>query len=486
MFENARTSTKILTVFCATEMWERYGFYVVQALLALYLSLHLQIGDAKTYALVGSFTALTYISPIIGGWIADNFLGQKKAVLTGAVLLSLSYIVISFATSLDFLLFSLALIATGTGLLKPNISALLGRQYSAGDPKRNSGFTIFYLGLTTGIILGTVLPIQLQNIFGWKTCFFSAAIGAAFAFFVFFYGIRTLNIQEYATPKNDMWINWCVASVIMALSFIVYFMVLRHPGVANLFFLAVVILATGIVLRVAKKEKDDQRYKTLSLLLLFTISALFWAFYFEMFLVLTLFITRIVEPTILGINFPAPYYVSVQSIGMIIFGIFLSKLWAKMRDKNVAYATSLKFTLAILFIFLAYLIILFLVSTNQSSLLISGWPLLGAYLMISLAELLLSPIGLSVVTQLASEKVVSTMMGIFFVSLGIGGFLSGKLAKFAVIDNKAASVIQMKAQYLSGFQALVTILLGVFILTCLFSYIIKRLTQHILPETLSH
>lgn len=476
MSKEMTDSTKILAVFCTTEMWERYGFYVVQALLALYLSLHLRMSDVKTYALVGSFTALTYISPIIGGWVADNFLGQKRAVLVGAILLSASYVVISFAISINLLLCALALIATGTGLLKPNISALLGRQYAVGDPKRNSGFTIFYLGITVGIILGTVLPIKLQSIFGWKTCFLSASIGAMFAYGVFFYGIRKFNIHEYATPKNKMLVNWLIALSTMTASFIIFYVVLINNEMADMFFMGVIVFSVGIVLRIAQKETGYQRYKTLALLLLFTISALFWAFYFEMFLVLTLFITRVVEPTFLGISFPAPYYVAVQSVGMVIFGIMLSKLWASMREKNVAYAVSIKFTLSICLILIAYGVILW-VSADTSSALISVLPILGAYLMISLAELLLSPIGLSAVTQLASQKVVSTMMGIFLVSLGVGGFLSGKLAELAVIDDMTQSLVQIKNQYFAGFQILVLILMGVLVFTCLLAFLIRRLTQ---------
>ncbi|MDF3054347.1 MAG: Proton/peptide symporter, family protein [Gammaproteobacteria bacterium] len=482
MLNTLPTSTRILAIFCGTEMWERYGFYVVQALLALYLSFHLRLSDAETYALVGSFTALTYISPIIGGWIADKFLGQKRAVMTGAIVLSSSYVVVSFATSINILLLSLALIAVGTGLLKPNISAMLGRQYEYGDPKRNSGFTIFYLGITVGIILGTVLPIKLQNIFGWKVCFLSAALGAAFAFLVFFYGIRKLDIKEYAHFTQRMLTNWCIAIGVLILSFFLFYGVLLYPYVADTFFLVVVLIATGIVLRIAQKEQGCQRYKTLSLLLLFVISVFFWAFYFEMFIVLTLFITRVVEPVVLGIAFPAPYYVAVQSLGMIFFGLILSKLWAKMKHKNVAHVTGVKFTFSIICMLIAYSIILLLVSSNQSAALLSPWPILGAYLMISLAELLLSPIGLSAVTQLASQKVVSTMMGIFFVSLGIGGFLAGRLAEFAVIKDTADSIVLMKMQYLSGFQNLVIILVGVLFVTCIFAFTITRLTKRVMWE----
>ena len=473
-------ANRALPVFFGTEMWERYGFYAVQSLLALYLSLQLHLGDAKVYVLVGSFTALTYISPVIGGWIADKYLGQKMSVFVGGIVLFFSYILLGLSFSLEHLILSLASIAIGTGLLKPNISSLLGRQYAIKDPKRNSAFTIFYLGITTGIILGTTLPGKLQALFGWQACFFSAALGMVFAVFIFFMGTKVLSIKEYAVLKYTGLVRWMMAIGMLLLSYLVFCSVLLHPYMATLFFIAVATLATGVVLTIAYKEEGDQRKKTLSLLLLFIISTFFWSFYFEMFMMLTLFISRSVNPIVLGIHFPAPYYVSVQSVGMIVFGIFLSKLWVRLRENNVAYAIGLKFTLAIFFMFLAYVIILASCSNYQSTALISPWPILVAYVTISLAELMLSPIGLAAVTRLSSSNVVSTLMGVFFVSLGIGGFLSGQLAKVTTIQLSSETLVQIKTQYFHGFFILTLLLAVVLAVTALLCWCIKKLGKQIL------
>jgi POT family proton-dependent oligopeptide transporter len=476
-------SSMALSVFFSTEMWERYGFYVAQSLLALFLSVHLQLSDGYTYTLVGSFTALTYISPIIGGWIADNCLGQKHSVLFGAVLLFFSYIVLASAHNLAHLLFALAMIAVGTGLLKPNISALLGKQYAKGDPKRNSGFTIFYLGITLGIVLGTTLPSKLQAMYGWSACFFSASIGLVLAFLVFFFGVRLLKIQDYATPKHNPLVNWSRAVGLILIAYIIFYLVLRNPSVANIFFIVVAAGAIGVVLKIAFNEQGDQRRKTLSLLVLFVISVFFWSFYFQMFTDLTLFITRAVQPTVLGLNFPAPYYVSVQSFGMLVIGVFLARLWSKMRTKNIAHTISIQFTIAVGCILIAYGIILWVTSGDSHSLrLISAWPIMGAYLMISLAELMLSPIGLSSVTLLSSEHVVSTLMGVFFVSLGLGGFISGQLAKIAAIHDNHLSLTATKSHYFHSFSTLTMILAGAFVVTCFLSYLVKCLSRGITWE----
>ena len=474
----------VLAVFFSTEMWERYGFYVVQSLLALYLALHLHLTDARTYTLVGSFTALTYISPILGGWIADHYLGQKRAILTGAVLLFISYVVLSFSVSLRSLLSALAMIATGTGLLKPNISALLGRQYAPGDHRRDSGFTIFYLGITTGIILGTLLPAKLQGWFGWHTCFLSAAVGAILAYSVFFFGSRVMHIAEH-TQKVHTLQNGLQAAIAIVVAYMVFYAVLLNAHAADLFFLGIVVLAIALVLKIAYHESGDQRRKTLSLLLLFVISTFFWSFYFEMFMVLTLFITRAVAPTVLGIAFPAPYYVAVQSFGMLVLGVLLSRVWSRLRYRNKAYAISLKFLSALVCMLMAYGIIFLTNAHGVVSGIISPWPILVAYLVISLAELLLSPIGLSAVTHLSNEKVVSTLMGVFFVSLGIGGFVAGQLAKLAAIGNAAAMSLSMvRDSYLHGFQVLITILSGALCVTLLLCFLIKHISRRIKWEAL--
>ncbi len=476
---NLRKTSLALTVFFSTEMWERYGFYVVQSLLALFLTSHFHLSDAYTYTLVGTSTALTYISPMVGGWVADNYLGQKRAVLLGAVLLFVSYIILATVNNLHHLFLALAMIAAGTGLLKPNISALLGKQYEKGDPKRSSGFTIFYLGITTGIILGTALPSKLQELYGWSACFFSASIGLALAFFVFGFGVRILKIQEYAVLRCSMIVGWLCTIAFILIEYVTFYLVLRNPGIADAFFICVAAFAFFVVLKIAAREQGAQRRKTLSLLFLFIISVLFWSFYFQMFTDLTLFITRAVRPTVFGFQFPAPYYVTVQSLGMVVLGVVLARIWAKLRTKNVAYTISIQFTIAVGCILMAYCIILWITSNSHSSQLISPWPMMGAYLMISLAELMLSPIGLSAVTLLASENTVSTLMGIFLVSLGLGGFLSGKLAKVAVIQKHNLSLIAIKSHYAHSFYVLTLILAGAFFITVILNYIIKRLSMHI-------
>lgn len=463
-----------LRVFFATEMWERYGFYVVQTLLALYMAIHFEWNDRQVYALVSSFTAMTYLSPIIGGWIADNLLGQKNTILTGAVCLFFSYTILSFVTSSFGLIASLAGVAVGTGLLKPNISSLLGNEYPLDSPKRESGFTIFYMGITSGIILGTTLPSHLQAHFGWSASFMSAAFGMLIAMSVFALGVKKYNIEDYH-PFEHHPTKIIKAASLIAILWATSFYIMYYPGFANLSFSLVVFLSIAYLVNTAKRESSKQARQTLVIGLLCVISVMFWAFYFQMFMSLTLFISRVVDPYLFGILFPPPYYVTIQSLGMLLLGYLISRARPSITSLPKGIRTGNKFLLSMCFMILAYALIVYACYNNISELSLSPLLLIPSYFLISMAELLLSPVGLAAITTLASRRKVSTMMGIFFVSLGIGGFLSGKLAYLTAINPNAISVLELKIHYLHAFAWLLLILVVATLICAVLNLVIKKL-----------
>lgn len=462
-------------------MWERYGFYVVQTLLALYLAHYFQWGDTHVYALVGSFTALTYISPLLGGWIADHLIGQKRAIFTGAMVLFLSYSCLIILHSKAGLSICLAGIAVGTGLLKPNISSLLGNEYPENSSMRERGFTIFYMGITTGIILGTTLPSYLQSHYGWSYAFGSGAIGMLIAITVFYWGTQRFQIKDYH-PCNCGIKEIFKAFCILIGLWITCYYILHYPRLADTIFTSIIVLSVGYLLQTAQQETAEQRRQTLVIGLLCLISIMFWAFYFQMFMSLTLFISRAVEPTLWGIPFYPPYYVGIQSIGIILFGLFLGRQKQQMSKIEKGIQVGNKFLLAMIFMTLAYGAITFVCYTSDVTSLLSPLAFIPIYLLISMAELLLSPAGLSAITFLASRKKVSTMMGIFFVSLGVGGHLSGKLANIAAIPSGESSLLIVRTHYTHAFTYLflmliVTSLVCMAINLCIHRLMLKNKTE---------
>lgn len=467
-----------LRTFFATEMWERYGFYVVQTLLALYLALYFHWPDKRVYALVGSFTALTYLSPVVGGWIADHLIGQKRAILAGTVCLFFSYLCIGFVSSSAHLCLILAGISVGTGLLKPNISSLLGNEYPENAPNRENGFTIFYIGLTTGIIFGTTIPSYLNELYGWSTAFISAAAGMIVAACVFIHGIYYYKIKDYHNYQFGI-DKIGLAGVLIFSLWVLAFYILNYPKLADGMFFLVVISSVSYFVYTIRHEQPQQAKQTIVLGLLCVISVFFWAFYFQMFLSLTLFIARVVRPTVFGFQFPPPYYVGIQSIGMIILGLILSKnRLSFITPAQHAIRTGNKFLISIGAMVIAYSLITTICHFSFPAGLLSPIYLIPAYLVISLAELLLSPVGLSAVTILACRKKVSTMMGIFFVSLGLGAYLSGKLASLTAIPDGEHSIIFLKAHYASAFTELLYILLFITVLCLLINSMIKYLMKY--------
>ncbi len=466
-----------LRIFFATEMWERYGFYVIQTLLALYLTQHFEWEDRPIYDLVASFTAITYLSPIIGGFIADHLLGQKRSILAGILFLFVSYGLLTIVASETALIMALTGIAVGTGLLKPNISSLLGNEYPTHSPLRENGFTIFYLGITLGIILGTTLPSQLNYWFGWSISFFSAAFGLIIAFVVFVFGIQYYRIADYRIHHYHPIKILKALGLITALWFIA-FNILANPRFANILFGLVVIISIAYMVKTVKSEPKEQARKTLVIGLLCIISIMFWAFYFQMFLSLTLFLARAVNPCFLGMSFPPPYYVAIQSLGMLIFGYILTRKPSKIDTFNQRFSVGDKFFLAMIFMLIAYTLITRLCYSSTDAALLSPLWFMPAYLLIAIAELYLSPVGLAAITTLANRAKVSTMMGIFFVSLGLGGFLSGKLANLtAVVNPSKITTLAFKLHYAKTFGFLLMILIICTILCFILNRFITRLLR---------
>jgi POT family proton-dependent oligopeptide transporter len=465
---------KSLRIFFATEMWERYGFYVVQTLLALYLAKHFNWDDKDIYALVGSFTALTYVSPVIGGWIADRLLGQKRTIITGGIILLLCYLVLGLVASNKILILALAGIAVGTGLFKPNISSLLGNEYPENSPQRENGFTVFYMGITSGIILGCTFPNQLNYYFGWSFSFTSAAIGMSFGLAVFIWGIYQYRIKDYGTYEYKLKNIFLALLAILGL-WLSSFCILTYTTLANFAFIAIVLVSISYFIYSIKHESAENAHKTMVIGILCIISVIFWAFYFQMFLSFTLFLARVVEQNLWSMQFPPPYYVSIQSFGAIVFGLFLARKRYNVNKVHPGIQSANKFLLSMVFMTSAFVLLTAICWTSIHEQLLSPLFFIPIYLMISLAELLLYPVGLSAVTVLSPRKKVSTMMGVFFVSLGVGGFLAGKLADLAAIPPGEMSLIDLKTHYASAFSNITLLLIAALLVSWFLNRVIKNL-----------
>jgi proton-dependent oligopeptide transporter, POT family len=438
-----------------TEMWERFGLYLVQGLLIFYMTKTLNFPDARAYSVMGQFTALVYISPILGGLCADRLLGFRRTILVGAFLLLIGYVLLAFPSlhRETSLFLGLSVIILGNGFLKPNISSFLGKFYHDNDPRRDTGFTIYYLLFNAGIVLSTLSSGYIQEYFGWHVCFGVAACGLVVALGFFRWGYR--YFEDKGLPlKREKWFYSNANFIFLTLlGLVACFFLLKTSSIGGnwplLAFGGVVLLCLlGIICRLEKSERP----KMLALLILIVISIVFWALFFQIFSVANLFIDRNVDRVILGHTVPPVAFISLESIFIFLIGPCMAWMWKKFHEKKINISRGLQFTLGLAIIAFAMQCLVIGIHFAGGGLVNPSW-IVVCYFFITIGELMLSPIGLSMVTQLAPAKFVGLMMGIWFLGLAYGGLLAGYLGEQASIPKELMNdLLHTNLIYAHAFQ----------------------------------
>jgi len=439
------------SVFFLTEMCERYGFYIVQTLLVLYLVEHFYLSDRESYSILGSFTALAYINPIVGGYIADKILGAKRSIILGAMVMALGYVILALDLQLVQLFIGLGIIAVGTGLLKPNISSLLGNLYECGDPRRYAGYTLFYVGINIGIILATGLGGYLHELVGWPLTYFIAALVLLLAGIIFCIGIARYPIPERRVLYLRKW-HYLQAVMWITITIAVNILILKQEGLADLAFALVAIISFLTVIYAGLTATPAIRAKLWAYLLLILVSMLFWALYFQIFLSMNLFIDRVVDRHLFGFELPVSAFVSIEALSLIVLGPILSMLWRYQEQRRRGFSVPFKFAAGMSMLALAFALLwLSSYSINAAGQVLVG-SLIWVYVSVALGELMLSPTGLAMVTELVPDNLLGLMMGIFFVSLGLGAKLAGTIANCAAISNRVNDLSAIISIYQHAFR----------------------------------
>ena len=376
-----------------TEMWERFSYYGMRGFLILYMTKALGFTDQHAGLAYGNYVSSVWLTPIIGGFIADRWLGQYRSVLIGGIIIALGHFTLAFHP-LPFLYAGLTLIVLGTGLLKPNISTLVGSLYEPGDERRDAGFSIFYMGINLGAFLGPLIAGKLAQGVDWHLGFACAGVGMVF------------GVIQYVLGRGRL-----------------------QPGIERLEAQRRARLAaqTSTGTRQAPLTADDWR-RISAVVVLFVFASLFWGAYEQAGSTLNLFADRYVHLEFLGITLYASWFVSIQAAFVILLSPIFAWLWVKLGPRQPS--SPAKFALALFFVGLAFVLLLPAGSLAQSGVKVSPLWLVGAYFIQELGELCLSPVGLSLVTKLAPVRFVSLVMGIFFLSNAAGNWLAGWSARF--------------------------------------------------------
>ncbi|MDA9592766.1 oligopeptide:H+ symporter [Porticoccaceae bacterium] len=548
-----------LVILFLTEMWERFSYYGMRGLLVVYLTQHFLFSDEKSSLLYGAYTALVYVMTIIGGSLADRYLGARKAVTFGAILLTLGHFGMTFEGSgskqilsynesqfqialdgrggdakqqiitdsgksyvtftetdmviaepevvdlpkvisrddfsmsveteegyLNMLYLSLALLIAGVGFLKANISTIVGSLYGFGDARRDSGFTIFYMGINMGAFLASIFCGYLGIVHGWKYGFGLAGIGMLIGLLVF------LSCQSWLEGKaeppsmeklkekvflfiNVEWMCYLVGFAIIAVSM---FLVMNEGLVGGILGPIGIVMMLGMIGYSILQLQGDERSRMLAAIYFILAQIPFWALFEQAGSSLNLLTARLVDREIFGWSVPGPVFQSLNAGYIFMFAPLVAWLWIWLAKRDLNPSTPIKFALGVA---LAGLGFLALVAGMRGSGEVGLTPVIFIFLIYwihTMGELMVSPVGLSAVTKLAPARIVGMTMGAWFLYSGLSNFLAGVIARTTgaeTIGGQMTNVAAAKAGYIEVYSQVGFIAIGISVLMLLISPVITKM-----------
>ena len=556
-----------------TEMWERFGFYGMRALLTLYLTKHFVFGDREATGLYGGYTALVYLTPLIGGYLADQYLGSKRAVKFGAIMMAIGYFVLCFggqaakpyaaidgtkhavqveqglngietqylldgnrrlmirgnddrsvsllapdgavartiapgrfisggdrsAFYVTVMLLALCLISVGNGFFKPNISTMVGSLYAQDDQRRDAGFTIFYMGINLGSFLSQLLCPILAESFGWWAGFGLAALGMLFSWsLIQFDGGRLSGYGEPPTGPNGSTQRAFGIYALALLGVPVFYLLFTNlmnaeppvPGsgvigyIVSLSLMGKLLFGTFIVavpsiLVWAFVQSDRREFQMmLAAMILVVFNVVFWTLFEQAGSSLTLFADRNTDLSVFGLfSISAPQTQFFNALFIVMLAPLMSILWTRLAARGLEPSIPVKFGIALILVGAGFLFLVWGASMVGPSFKVAIWWLAGLYFIHSVAELAISPVGLSMITKLSIARIVGLMMGVWFLSISVAQYVAGAVAQVASVATVGGQVTNLQVSlqtYMGVFRTIGLIAAGIGGILLLLSPLIRR------------
>ena len=476
-----------LYVLFFTEMWERFSYYGMRAILLLFLIDNIRGGmglnEMEGAAIYGIYTASAYLLALPGGWIADNILGQRKSIWYGGLVIMLGHIILAIPAGPALFYSGLCLVALGTGLLKPNISTIVGELYPEGGARRDAGFSIFYMGINLGSFLGITIVGYLGQKIGWHYGFGAAAVGMGLGLIIFrTVGQRYLGQygnepkkSETAETQSSGGGNKSLIGFVVGITAVLFVLQLTNVldlttarGLAQamgtiislvaISYFAYILLGGGLSL-VEKK-------RVAVLFVFFMAAAVYWAGNEQQGSSLQIFADRYTELTFFGWQMPSSWFQNLNPAFILLFSPVLASFWIFLANRNVKYSVPAKMATSLVLLGLAYVVMVVAAKVALTGVRTSALYLTSTYLLFTLGELFLSPVGLSSFTKLAPKRFASQLMGIWFLGSSLGNLIAGLFA--GNFDEK--NVAQMPTL----FQNVAYFALGAGLLMLIFSKPLKK------------
>ena len=427
-----------LFVLFFAEMWERFSYYGMRALLIFYLTKHWLFSDGQANLVYGAYASLVYITPVLGGFLADRYLGQRKAVLFGAVLLTIGHLLMAVEgnggqgdAAVNVFWAALAFIIVGSGFLKANISVMVGQLYPRTDARRDGAYTIFYMGINVGAFIGTLVAGYLGETYGWSYGFGAAGVGMLLGLIVFVLG-KPLLLGKGESPDPErltkktagISFEWILYGLSLASIAVIWVLIQYQNLIGTLLLASGSVLLLYITISAFRLEKED-RDRIFAIIFLIALQPVFWGLFEQAGGSLNLFTDRYVDRA----GVPASIFQSINPFYIVALGPIFAWLWTWLGKKGLEPSTPAKFGLALLQIGFSFLILVWGAQTAGMENMTPVIFIFLIYLFQTTGELCLSPVGLSAMNRLAPAKMASLIMGAWFFATAGGNFVAGKIGE---------------------------------------------------------
>ena len=477
-----RNEPKGLYILFFAEMWERFSYYGMRGLLVFYLTKHFLFDQGAAYGLYGAYTTLVYITPVIGGMLADRYLGQRRAVQIGAILLVAGHGLMAVegepvtagqdpdSLVINTFYLALALIIMGVGFLKGNISAMVGQLYAKTDPRRDSAFTFFYVGINAGSFFGALYAGYLGETYGWKYGFGLAGIGMLLGLLVFMWGKPLLRgageAQDLDLLKRPRFAGlsteWIIYIATAALTLFVWWVVRDQGTVGILLYASMAATYFYILYRSVTSLPAHARDRIFAALFLITVQVLFWALFEQAGSSLNVYADEQVNRTFFGQEVPASVFQSLNAMYIIYLGPVFAALWIFLGKRGLEPSAPQKFGLGVIQLGLGFLVLVWGASTSAG--LTPVLFIFLIYLLHTTGELCLSPVGLSAMTRLSTARMVGLIMGAWFLASGAGNFAASLIAQATAVEGAEGQNVVLDVYSNVGWMA-VAVGIGLFVLS---------------------